>query len=88
VWRRYVTAARSSGAVSVELRYEDLVADPDGAASLLAESLDTPRGPLVLRLRRAHGSSVGRHRRDLSDDQLAEVEDEAGDLLRELGYLS
>jgi sulfotransferase family protein len=87
-WRRYVIAARSSGAVSVELRYEDLAEDPGGAASLLAESLGTPRGPLLLRLRGAHGSSVGRYRRDLSDDQLAEVEDEAGDLLRELGYLS
>jgi hypothetical protein len=88
VWRRYVSAARSSGAVSLELRYEELAEDPDGAASLLAESLDTPRGPLLVRLRGAHGSSVGRHRRDLSDDQLAEVGDEAGDLLRELGYLS
>ena len=87
VWRRYVTAARSSSAVSVELRYEDLVADPDGAASLLAEGLGAPRGPLLLGLRAAHGSSVGRYRRDLSDDQLAEVEDEAGDLFRELGYL-
>lgn len=88
VWRRYVTAARVSGAVSLELRYEDLAEDPDGAASRLAESLGTPRGPLLLRLRAAHGSSVGRYRRDLSDDQLAEVEDEAGELLRELGYLS
>jgi hypothetical protein len=86
VWRRYVSAARSSGAVSVELRYEEVAADPEDAATGLAESLGTPRGPLLLRLRAAHNSSVGRYRRDLSADQLAEVEDEAGDLLRELGY--
>ena len=88
VWRRYVTAARASGAVSLELRYEELVEDPDGAARRLAGSLATPPGPLLLRLRAAHGSSVGRYQRDLSEDQVAEVEDEAGDLLRELGYLS
>ena len=87
VWRRYVTAARSSEAVSVELRYEDLADDPDSVATALVEPLGAPRGPLLLGLRGAHGSSVGRYRRGLSDDQLADVEDEAGALLRELGYL-
>jgi hypothetical protein len=29
---------------------------------------------------------VGRYRRDLTAEQLADVEDEAGELLRELGY--
>jgi hypothetical protein len=29
---------------------------------------------------------VGRYRRDLTPEQLADVEDEAGLLLRELGY--
>jgi len=37
-------------------------------------------------LSRVHGSSVGRYRTDLSAEQLAEVEAEAGPLLRELGY--
>ena len=37
-------------------------------------------------LGRAHASSVGRYRTDLSAEQLADVEDEAGTLLRELGY--
>ena len=63
-----------------------MAADPEDAATGLAESLGTPRGPLLLRLRAAHDSSVGRYRRDLSDEQLADVEDEAGNLLRELGY--
>mgnify|MGYP006322413447 CR=1 FL=1 len=37
---------------------------------------------------RAHRSSVGRYRRDLSEEQLADVLAEAGDLLRELGYVT
>jgi hypothetical protein len=87
VWRRYVTAARSSGAVTVDVRYEDLTTKTDDVAGELARALGAPRGPLLAALRAAHGSSVGRHRRDLSAEQLAEVEDEAGELLRELGYL-
>jgi len=34
----------------------------------------------------AHANSVGRWRQDLTDEQLADVEAEAGDLLAELGY--
>jgi hypothetical protein len=34
----------------------------------------------------ARPESVGRYRRDLTTDQLAQVEAEAGELLRELGY--
>jgi hypothetical protein len=33
-----------------------------------------------------HAESVGRWRRDLTAEQLADVEAEAGPLLRELGY--
>ena len=35
----------------------------------------------------AHGESVGRYARDLSEEQLADVLAEAGGLLGELGYL-
>ena len=35
-----------------------------------------------------HRSSVGRYRRDLSEEQLEDVLAEAGDLLRELGYVT
>jgi hypothetical protein len=86
VWRRYVTAARSSDAVSVELRYEELARDPDAIASRLADSIAAPRGPLLVGLRRVHGGSIGRYERELDEEQLAEVVDEAGDLLGELGY--
>ena len=39
-------------------------------------------------LSRAHAASVGRYLTDLSAEQLADVEAEAGALLRELGYVS
>jgi Sulfotransferase family len=86
-WRRYVTAARSSAAPVLELRYERVVEDPAGAAAELSSHLDAPGDALAGALARAHGSSVGRYRTDLDDDQLGDVVAEAGDLLRELGYL-
>ena len=90
-WRRYVSAAREAGAARrtnfLEIRYERLTADPDAVADDLAEFLAAPRDPLARALDAAHGFSVGRHRRELTEAQLAEVADESGDLLRELGYL-
>jgi len=87
VWRSYVTAARTAPN-AIEIRYEELAADPDCVARMLAERLGTPPGPLASALRDMHASSVGRFRRDLTDEQLADVEAEAGELLRELGYVS
>jgi hypothetical protein len=86
VWRSYVTAARAADASLVELRYEELAADPAAVAARLAPALGLPTDLLGAELARAHDSSVGRFRTDLSPEQLAEVEDEAGTLLRELGY--
>jgi hypothetical protein len=85
-WRRYVTAAREAEANAYELRYEQLVEDPDTAAAGLAAHLGTQPGALANALRAAHAESVGRHRTDLSPEQLADVVAEAGDVLRELGY--
>jgi sulfotransferase family protein len=85
VWRSYVTAARAA-ANAVEVRYEELAADPDVVAEAIARRLGAPPGPLALALGRAHASSVGRYRSDLTPEQLADVEDEAGGLLRALGY--
>jgi sulfotransferase family protein len=84
-WRRYVTAATAAG--DIELRYERLAADPRGTAEELADALGAPADALVRALGHASDASVGRYRRDLSRRQLAEVEAEAGDLLRSLGYL-
>jgi hypothetical protein len=84
VWRSYLTAAREEDAF--ELRYEELAVDPAGVGGALSDHLDAPAGPLVDALGRMHADSIGRHRTDLSAEQLADVEAEAGDLLRELGY--
>ncbi len=87
VWRTYHAAAlRADGAL--EIRYEQMAADPERVAGELARHLDAPAAPLAVALAGAHAASVGRYRTDLSADQLADVEAEAGALLREVGYVS
>jgi hypothetical protein len=85
-WRRYVTAARAVPERTLEIRYEELVSDPEAVASRLAEYLDLPPGLLARSLSNAFDRSVGRWKKDLTRDQLADVEAEAGELLAELGY--
>ena len=85
-WRRYVTAARVAPERTVEVRYEALVSDPEAATAALAGTLGVGRDDLADAFAAAHANSVGRWRRDLTPEQLADVEDEAGDLLAELGY--
>jgi hypothetical protein len=87
-WRRYVEAARSVGERVVEVRYEAMVSDPAGTASYLAERVGLDPDRLSAALSAAHDRSAGRWRRDLSPEQIADVEREAGPLLRELGYES
>jgi hypothetical protein len=86
VWRAYVTAVRAATTPVHELRYEALAEGDVATAAALASYLEAPAEPLASALARAHGSSVGRFRRDLDERQLADVEAEASDLLRELGY--
>jgi len=85
-WRRYLTAAQAVPERTLEVRYEELVADPASTADRVAAELGTAPGPLQSAFSGAHATSVGRWRRDLSAQQLADVEAEAGDLLAELGY--
>jgi hypothetical protein len=86
-WRVYVQAARSLGDRAHEIRYERMVTDADAVAAELAVFLDAPAPELGRALRGAHDESVGRFRRDLTAEQLADVESEAGKLLAELAYL-
>jgi hypothetical protein len=87
-WRSYLEAARTGGGTrTFELRYESIAANPAGAAAALADHLGVDREPLVGGLRRFHDRSIGRFRRDLTPEQLADVEREVGDLLEALGYL-
>ena len=71
----------------IEIRYEQVTADPNGVAAALAQQLAAPAEPLAAALAHAHGSSVGRYETDLDAEQLADVDAEAGPLLRELGYV-
>ena len=86
-WRRYVTAVRTSGVPVTEVRYERLAADPEGVGTELADALDISAPHMIAALRMAHGESIGRYARDLSEEELADVLAEAGGLLDELGYL-
>jgi hypothetical protein len=52
----------------------------------LASLLDRPLDELADVLSAAHPESVGRFRSELSFEELADVEREAGSLLRRLGY--
>jgi Sulfotransferase family len=85
-WRRYVSAVVESDVAVHEVRYERIATDPERSAGQLAAALDAPSEPLARALREAHASSVGRHRRDLTPEQLVDVEAEAGALLRRLDY--
>jgi hypothetical protein len=82
-WRRYVEAARSaSGERMLEVRYEQFAS----AADRLAEFLDADPTATHRALDDFRDSSIGRWQKDMTPEQLADVEVEAGDLLRELGY--
>ena len=81
-----MTAARRAQPTALEVRYEELADDPVSTARELAAHLDAPENALAFALGRAHGTSVGRYRDDLTEEQLEDVLAEAGELLRELGY--
>ena len=85
-WRRYVTAARAVPGRTVELRYEQLVAEPELAARPVAEALGVDPALVAERFARVHDRSAGRWRRDLVPQALADVEREAGETLVSLGY--
>jgi hypothetical protein len=80
-WRRYVSAARAGATVT--LRYESL---RDDAARQLPRALGADEARIESAFAGFRADSIGRWRNDLSEAQLADVEAEAGDLLRELGY--
>jgi hypothetical protein len=82
-WRRYVEAARSAPTERVlEVRYESLAEEAPRLAGFLAAD----EGALGRALETFRDTSIGRWQRDLSSEQLADVEAEAGELLAELGY--
>ena len=87
-WRRYVSAACGAPSERLcELRYESLAADPETTAGQLAGFLGVPATALAQALQTARDTSVGRWARELPPAELAEVEEECGELLGALGYL-
>ncbi len=92
-WRRFTSAARTALAELpadrvLTVRYEDVVQRPDEAARTIAAFFGHAEPPESLRaaLATADPSSIGRWRTALDAEGLADVEREAGALLRELGY--
>ena len=83
-WRRYVEAVRSAGAGErlLEIRYENF----SSCAEELAAFLDANVSSAHRALDGFRDTSIGRWRKELTPEQLADVEAEAGSLLAELGY--
>jgi hypothetical protein len=83
-WRRYVEAARAADAGDrlLEIRYEGLTTVADQLAEFLGANVTSTHRTMD----RFRDSSIGRWRRELTPEQLADVETEAGPLLAELGY--
>ena len=86
-WRRYVTAAGAVPERTAEVRYEQLVDDPEAAAAPVAALLRVELGLVTEVFAKAHDTSAGRWRRNLTPAQLADVEREAGPQLAALGYV-
>jgi hypothetical protein len=86
-WRRYVSAAREPETDRrLEVRYEQLLTEPAAVAEVLGAALGLDPAPLATALARAHSRSIGNWRRR-SAQELADIEREAGALLRELRYV-
>jgi hypothetical protein len=83
-WRRYVEAVRAADAGDrlLEIRYEELASVADRLAEFLGSNVASTHKALDS----FRDSSIGRWRRDLTAEQVADVEAEAGSLLAELGY--
>jgi hypothetical protein len=83
-WRRYVEAVRSAGAGErlLEIRYESY----SSCAEELAAFLDADVASAHRALDSFHDMSIGRWRTELTPEQVADIEAEAGPLLAELGY--
>lgn len=95
IWRRHQEEverlrAELPGDVQHHLRYEDLVRDPkpalDALLDFLGEDDDESWAAVTAAADAGHASSVGRWQRVLTGDDLAVVNEEAGPLLRKLGY--
>ena len=83
-WRRYVEAVRSTDAGErlLEIRYENLSSSADALAGFLGANATSAHRAID----NFRDTSIGRWEKELTPEQLADVEAEAGPLLAELGY--
>jgi hypothetical protein len=83
-WRRYVEAVRSADAGErlLEIRYESFANCAEELATFLAADVASAHRALD----GFRDTSIGRWRTELTPEQVADVEAEAGPLLAELGY--
>jgi len=82
-WRRYVAASRAVPERTVTVRYETI--REQGAR--VAQALGADERALAAAFASAHTESIGRWRTDLTAEQIADVEAEAGGDLTDLGYV-
>src|SRR4051812_1261914 len=94
-WRAYVEAGIRDGRALpperyLEVRYEELVTNPSGTAEQVLDFLgitaETSRAQFSEALQRADSRSVGAWRRRFDEREVAEIEAEIGQTLRQLGY--
>lgn len=91
-WRESVEHAlsglRVAGVAAIEVRYEELAADPEAVmrrvVTELGEEVDSPR--VARAAARVQPGTVGSGRARLSNHELAELDTEIGQLEEELGY--
>lgn len=94
-WRRYVEAALADGPPLgaeryLEIRYEDLIAEPEGHGERILDFISIEGAPsrrlFLSAISRADPGSVGTWRRELDRAALGVIDRDSGDLLRRLGY--
>lgn len=98
LWRKYVTHALEGAQVLPsaqyhELKYEDLVINPQGECERLLDfmAINHPESRKLLQqviTKKARPNSIGGWQTQLDSQQLASAYQEAGDWLKKLGYLS
>lgn len=103
IGRKFAISSTSASAVYYEIRYEDLVLEPELHLRQLFKFIDEPWNPVVLEYykkkhnlakessttqvtQQLYTSSIGRWKKDLTPDQLEDIDSVTGDLLIELGY--
>jgi hypothetical protein len=69
-----------------EVRYEELVTQPEAVMRSLLTFLGEPWSPSVLEGEQIFSTSVGRWRVDLTAAEIGEIEAVAGDVMVDLGY--